>query len=489
MRATCFLLALLVAGCGGGPDGDALRKDVAARLAAALPSGEVSLADFDRRGSQADTKAPAGETRRVVYFDAGLKVEKDFDFGAWDGPGVAGLVSTLGAGPKGISGLASGGNKAGDVLRVHGTALYKREGSAWAPVATAGFRPSVAPAYATNEAQGAAAIVEGINKVLASAPRDTAPATRAMIEEELAAAYAAIRARAARSAEGFAIAAGPEHGQYLRFAQALASDKALRTVALITRGGDDNLRLLRDGKVTLALAQADAALDAYQGRGNFATEGPFPALRAVGSLYPEPVHVLVRADSQLPSVGDLKGKRVAIGVHGSASRATALRVLEAHGVVLRDITPLELPINQALVALRQDKADAVIQTIGVPADSIRDALAAIPLRLLPLSDKAVAALAKSKAGYFAYTIPQGVYAAQKEDVRTIATAAVLLVGSNLSESEVATVTFYVYERGRDFAARGSAQGMQVSAGKARQGLSVPQHGAAAKAIDALVKKL
>ena len=73
-------------------------------------------------------------------------------------------------------------------------------------------------------------------------------------------------------------------------------------------------------------------------------------------------------------------------------------------------------------------------------------------------------------------------------MRTIATAAVLLVGSNLSESEVATVTFYVYERGRDFAARGSAQGMQVSAKQARQGLSIPQHAAAAKAIDAMVKK-
>jgi TRAP transporter TAXI family solute receptor len=488
MRLASVLLVLALAGCGGGPDGDALQKDVSARLAGALPQGEVSVASFARKGSQADTKAPTGETRRIVYFDVELKLEKDFDFGAWDGPGVAGLVSALGAGPKGLSGLTSGGNKAGDRVLAHGTARYKREGDKWVPVAAGGFHLSAAPAYATSEAQGAAAIMQDINKVLASTPKDLAPATRAIVEQELTSAYAAIRARTARAEKGYAIAAGPEHGQYLRFAQALASEKGLNTVALITRGGDENIRLLREGKVVLAISQGDAAIDALQGRGSFVREGPYPALRALGSLYPEPVHVLVRTDSGMTSISDLRNRRIGIGVEGSASRATAVRVLEAHGLVLKDVTPLELPIGEALIALRQGKADAVIQVIGMPADSVRDALAAIPLRLLPLSEKAVEALSSAKAGYFAYSIPKGVYATQNEDVRTVATAAMLLVSANLTASEVAAVTGFVYQRGRDLAARGSAQGMQVSAATARLGLSIPQHPDAAKALDAMGKK-
>ena len=75
----------------------------------------------------------------------------------------------------------------------------------------------------------------------------------------------------------------------------------------------------------------------------------------------------------------------------------------------------------------------MIQVIGVPADSVRDALAEVPLRLLPLSERAVAALAAAKAGYFAYTIPRGAYANQKQDVRTVATAALLLAGADLSD--------------------------------------------------------
>jgi len=479
------LSLLALAGCGRGPDLDTLRKDVSGRLAQALPDGPVTFAAFERRGSQSDTKAPAGETRRIVYFDVELKLARDFDFGAWDAPGVAGIVSALGTGPRGIVGIASGGNKAGDVLRAHGTALYRREGAGWVAVTSGGYRPSTAPSYATNAPQGAAAILDAMRKVVESISKDASPVHRDVIEQELAAAHATIRARLARAADGYAIAAGPEHGQYLRFAQALSDDKGARAVPLITRGGEENLRLLREGKVSLALAQGDAALAAYEGKGSFVEDGPHGSLRAIGSLYPEPVHVLARADSPAASVADLRGQRVAIGQQGSASRTTALRVLAAHGLTAKDIQPLELSIGDALVALRQKEADAVIQVIGVPADSVRDALAEIPLRLLPLSERAVKSLSASRSGYFAFTIPRGAYATQDQDVRTVATAALLLAGSDLSETEVGAITRYVYEKGRDFAARGSAQGVQVSPANARQGLSVPLHTAAAKALEGL----
>src|SRR5262245_40599010 len=103
MRAlTSLLLLLALAGCGGGPDAEGLRKGVEERLGQALEPGTVTLAKLERRGSQSDTKAPAGETRRIVYFDAELKLAKDFDFGAWDSPGVAGLISALGADRKSV---------------------------------------------------------------------------------------------------------------------------------------------------------------------------------------------------------------------------------------------------------------------------------------------------------------------------------------------------------------------------------------------------
>jgi TRAP transporter TAXI family solute receptor len=306
-----------------------------------------------------------------------------------------------------------------------------------------------------------------------------------MVQEELAAAYASIRARAERLQQGNAIAAGPEHGQYLRFAQALAQSTGVQTVPLVTAGGEENIRLLREGKVSLALAQGDVALQAYEGKGNFADEGPYSAMRALGALYPEPVHVLARADGPIRSVADLAGKRVAIGQRGSASRTTALRVLQAHGIAPKDFTALELALGEALVGLRGKTVDAVIQVIGVPADSIRDALDEVALRLVPLSPKAIAELTGSNAGYFAQSIPAGAYSTQGQEVRTVATAALLLAANDLSDVEIGTITRFVFEKGRDFAARGSAQGTQVSAANAGHGVPVPINVAAGKALESL----
>ena len=182
---------------------------------------------------------------------------------------------------------------------------------------------------------------------------------------------------------------------------------------LVTRGGEENLRLLRSGKVWLALAQGDVALEAYEGTGIFSADGPYPSLRAVGSLYPEPVHVLVRADGPLASMADLKGRRVAIGVQGSASHTTALRVMQAHDLGPQDYTALDLTLGEALVGLEGGGVDAIVQVIGVPADRIRDTLAEISLRLLPLSEHAVVTLERSKSGYFAYTMPPGAYGSTK----------------------------------------------------------------------------
>lgn len=482
MRALLLGGLVLLAGCTAGPDTDALRKDVETRLAQALPSGALVLDDLDRRGSQRDQKAPAGETRRIVYYQAHMKVQKDIDFGAWDAPGVAGLVSALGAGPKGVSGIQAGGNKAGDIVRANGTAIYRREGDQWVAVGGGGFRPAEAPNYATGAAAGPAAMLEDMRKVIESIPKETAPATMAVVQEELVAAHAAIRARLARANAGYAIAAGPEHGQYLRFAQALAVDGATRTVPLVTAGGEENLQLLREGRVQLALAQGDAALAAYEGTGAFQDRGPAPGLRAIGSLYPEPVHVVVRADAPYATVADLRGRRVAIGQPGSASRTTVLRVLEAHGIAPRDVQAQDVALADALVALRRRELDAVMQVIGVPADSIRAAVSDVPLKLLPLSERAIAQLAAARRGLFPHTIAAGSYPAQAREVRTVATAALLAVSAELSEAEVTNLTRFVYQRGRDFAARGSAQGLQVSAATARQGLTVPMHTAAARAL-------
>ncbi len=484
MRALLACLVLIfLSGCSAGPDTEALRNDIEQRLEFALNKDVVELVSLERRGSQNDTQAPAGEDRRIIYFDATLELKRDIDFSAWNAPGVAGLISSLGAGPRGMFGITSGGNKAGDIITAHGTALYRHDGQRWVTVVPAGYQPPVAPGFAVAPAEGIGAILAGLGKVVDAFPRDSSPAQYAAIQEELTTAQANIQARLARLANGYAIAAGAEHGQYLRVAKALFIQRNSRGVPLITRGGEENLQLLRSGKVSLALAQGDAALDAYEGKGAFEGQGPHSDLRAIASLYPEPMHVLVRGDDTRASIADLRSSRVAIGEIGSASRTTALRVLKAHGLGLEDISAQELSIGAALLALQRNEVDAVFQVIGTPADSIRASLASMPLRLLPLSSEAVSKLTDEKRGYFPYIITKGTYPGQASDVPTIGTAALLLTDATLSDAEVGTLTHTIFEQGHDYSALGSAQGAQISLATSRQGVSLPMRRAALEELE------
>jgi TRAP transporter TAXI family solute receptor len=481
----CLLLAIVgaLAGCARAPDEQSLRRAVEARLADALPADTIEITAIARRGTQRDASAPEGRVRRVAYYDLELRLRRDYDFGGWDAPGVAGLVSALGTGPKGLRGITAGGNRAGDVVSAHGTLLFERQGEDWVALLPQGYGPVTAPAFVqAGSASAAERLMGALRETLARAPPEASQALRGALEQELEDAYAAINSRLARFERGYAIAAGPSGGQYLRLVQAFAQDPASRIVPLVTSGGEENLRLLREGRVDIALSQGDAALAAYRGEGIFAASGPYPELRAIGSLYPEALHVVVRADSGVDSPAALRGRRVAVGVPGSAARATALAVLDAHGLTPPAVELGAYPLGAALVALRDREVDAVVTVIGIPADSIRVAATSVPLRLLDLEQSAVEALLAANPAYLRFTIPPGTYASVPRATRSIATPAMLLARADLSDAEIDAVTRRVFDSRRDLLALGSSQGAQISAPNAALGLPVPQHVAAGRTL-------
>ena len=131
MRQFFLVMAcLLLAACARGPDVNTLEADVKARLQQVF-GNQLQLSELQRRGSATDSLAPADSERLIVYFDAELQLQQAYDFSAWDSPGAASLLSVLGAGPRGISGILSGGNQAGDRLRAHGSLIYQRQGDGW----------------------------------------------------------------------------------------------------------------------------------------------------------------------------------------------------------------------------------------------------------------------------------------------------------------------------------------------------------------------
>lgn len=477
-RLLLVLTTLLLCACSRGPQLDNLHADLQARLQQVFGTQLLQLTELQRRGSGKDTQAPAGSEQRVVYFDAKLQLQQDHDFSAWDSPGVASLLSSLGAGPRGISGILSGGNHAGDVLRVHGSLIYQRQGDTWQALVAQGFSQ---PQQASSAQVDSSQLVAAISTALHLAPGGTSVRARAIIQDELARALAIIQGRISRQEQGYALAAGPDYGQYSRFASALSSllqAKGIKLAPLLTQGSQDNLRMLRQGDAQLALAQSDTAYLAAHGRGPFANDGANPQLRALATLYPEPLHVLVRADGP-QQISELRGKRLNLGPLDSASRDTALAVLAAHGLSPADLASSDTrDLPEALAALRDGQLDAVLQIIGAPASTIGAASEALDLRLLPLDPVAVAQVQQQRPGTFAYRLAAGSYPGQTQAVDGIAVSSLLLSQQELSEGETSKLLQLLFDTGEQWLALGSVQATQLTPPVALTDIGIPWHAGA-----------
>lgn len=482
---------LLLAACGRQPDVSTLRTDIGQRLDATYGEGVFKIVELDRKGSATDSTAPEGEDRRVVYYDIALEFEKDVTLDAWDRPGVASLVTLLGAGPRSISGVKSGGNLAGDQIIAHASAIYaKNAGGQWVLATPPGVSNAQAPAIDTGAPPPVSRrLLDTLDEISRSVTRSNSGAGERIVQQELQRSVARINGRLSRMQQGYPLAGGPDRGEYVAFASALAAlahDGQAKITPLITGGSVDNIEMLRTGDAVIALAQADAADMAYEGEGPFYSKGPFTNLRALGGLYPELVHIVVRDDPAYRGVRSLKGKKVALGPAGSAVRTTLEHVLDAHGLQAgKDYTVVDMPFTASLPALTAGVIDATVHVIGIPATPLRDALAKAPLKLLPLDAAAIEALVEDEPSLMPLNIAQGVYPNQTTPVATVGMAALLLTTTALTRDEAIELTQRVFQAGYDLLAYGSAQGAQVSAASARMGVTVPLHDGADEALSAL----
>ncbi len=245
--------------------------------------------------------------------------------------------------------------------------------------------------------------------------------------------------------------------------------------AQLSAGGIANLRDLRDGRLEAALAAAPAVRWAVRGEGPFAAEGPANGLRAVAALYPAALQVVTLARSGLSRIGDLRGRRVALGGPGSATRPLARRVLAAYRLGEDSFEALDLDPEIALERLAAGRLDAFFALGAVPLDAVERVAAIAEIRLLAVSPARLAGDPAVAETTVAASIPTGAYEGLPE-VETLATPVQLLVREDLGADLVYAVTarLWAADTRRQLAAALAPAGA-LSLEEALDGLEAPIH--------------
>jgi TRAP transporter TAXI family solute receptor len=192
------------------------------------------------------------------------------------------------------------------------------------------------------------------------------------------------------------------------------------------------------------------------------------------------VHIVVSAASGIRTVGDLRGKRVALGPPDSGTRADALAILAVHGLAVKDLAEArDEGLEAAAGRLRTGRLDAFFATVGAPTRELQRLATRHPIRLVSLDVAAVERLVTEHPGLVRLLLPANTYPGQKEDVTTIAAAALLVTHSDVPESEAALVLRLVFEN-PDYLPAGSAQGAKISKRSGLRGITIPVHPAVSR---------
>jgi TRAP transporter TAXI family solute receptor len=484
--AALVAATLMAAGCTRGPDETALRQEVQGKLDQRFKPGLFAVAGFRRQGSAPLPGSESGAKRLAVYYNTTLKLNQGYDFGDWQGLSPATLAHVLGATEKGIQGLKAGENRPGEVIQVYGSSTYEWSGDRWqgVEVTTAGVARQGEPGNAA-PASPSKQLIDRLAAMVDIPPPGIGPQDEAVITEELDRALRAITARRERRKRVYTVASGPEEGEYHPIAEALVAwvaklDQALKVRNAETAGSVENIRLIAAKQADYALVQSNVAALAAAGEGPFAQGGAVTSLRALGSLFPEPVHIVVSAASAIRTVGDLRGKRVAIGPPDSGTRADAVAVLAAHGLEVKDLAEVrDEGLEDAAARLRAGRIDAFFATVGAPTRELQRLATRHPVRLLSLDVAAIERLVTQNPGLVRLLIPANTYPGQKEDVTTVAATAVLVTHGDVPESEAALALRLVFEN-PDYLAAGSAQGAKISKRNGLRGITIPMHAAASR---------
>jgi TRAP transporter TAXI family solute receptor len=227
----------------------------------------------------------------------------------------------------------------------------------------------------------------------------------------------------------------PLGGEICRLYEDAAKDKAHCTVAS-TDGSVENINRLRNGELSLAIVQSDLAADAVSASGPFAGSMPFTDLRSIVGFYPQVLTVLVRADGDVKTGDDLKGKRVAVGVPGSPEPMFA-DFMEGIGWSKADLGGIvEMPRNEQIPALCGGKVAAITVTAPHPNGFVREALAACHLAVLDLAGPAIDSTVAAHPAYSATKLDLSLYAGQSGTVQSFGPRAVLVTTAKLDDATV-----------------------------------------------------
>ena len=212
-----------------------------------------------------------------------------------------------------------------------------------------------------------------------------------------------------------------------------------------SKGGVQNLQLLsrKDAQVSFAITsityQSMKGLDKFKGHA-------YPDVRIIAGLYYNPNQIIARADSNVKTLKDFKGKSFAPGVAGSTTIGEAAVHFAAAGLKYPDdIKTQFVGPAEAGDLMRNKQIDGVWIMAGLPNAGVSEMCTTADGRLVNIDDETFAALQKDYPWYAKFQIPASTYPGQDEAVQTSAVKMILITDASIPDDVIYDLTKCFWE--------------------------------------------
>jgi uncharacterized protein len=245
------------------------------------------------------------------------------------------------------------------------------------------------------------------------------------------------------------IATGNTGGVYYTLggglAQLISHNTPIKASAAETGASVQNIQQLVAGDYDIAFSLADSAADAVEGKASF--EGRKEDITALARIYSNYTQVVVRANSGISSVADMKGKKISTGSPKSGTEVIANRLLEAAGLdPAKDISAQRLALQQTVDQMKAGQIDGFVWSGGLPTPEVTDLTTSMKddvefIDITGLLPK----LRDINPVYEKGTLPADTYGLAS-DVPSIVVPNLLLVRSDFAEGDACAITKLVFDK-------------------------------------------
>lgn len=206
-------------------------------------------------------------------------------------------------------------------------------------------------------------------------------------------------------------------------------------VVLSSAASIENARNIGSGKIDYGFMAANWIGLASRGTAPF--DAPVD-LRMVAPMNLGPMFFIVRRETAIQTVADLRGKRVCVGPAGSGVEQHVRTIFGALGMTFKDFIPLHLDFATGAEALANGGVDAQLQC-PIPNKVINALDASVDLRVLPYAPGDLEKVLEKNSVYRRATMRRGALRALDTDVQQAGVVNVLVTSARQPAAEVAAV--------------------------------------------------